>query len=448
MDDTLAIWSTLPGDSKGFEDMGSDERVRFAEQLAALRLRAGLSLAGVSTAAHVARGYVHHLEHGRRWPSQRVAEALDTALSADGALLAAWQAADRTEGPPADRATASSPWHPEDAQAALVSAAEESARLLTWAEASNLGDLTVEQMHSEMRWITTHYLRMPTLPLFTRARAIRDHAFALLAGRQRPAQSRDLYATAGWALTMLAWISTDLDRPDAAATHARTAWVCASNADHQGLRAWIRATQHTAAFWQHRFQDAAHYTEHGLCYATTGSAEAFLAGAHALDLAKVGHAEDARRALARARDAAEAGQQADDELAGPFTCSADRAGGIWSDVLLALGEPAAALAEADRAVATFERTPTERRNPGSERMARVQQVRAHLALGQFDGAAEALLPVLTTAAEHRVRPLLQRITEVYEQTLTCGQPDEPALCAMREAITDFRQHAVLTGLST
>ncbi|MGH3770297.1 MAG: helix-turn-helix domain-containing protein [Pseudonocardiaceae bacterium] len=74
--------------------MDGGERAGFAEQLAALRDQAGLSLADVATAAHVARGYVHHIEHGRRWPSQPVATALDNALDAGGALLAAWEVAD------------------------------------------------------------------------------------------------------------------------------------------------------------------------------------------------------------------------------------------------------------------------------------------------------------------------------------------------------------------
>ncbi|MGH3930440.1 MAG: hypothetical protein ACRDTF_10740, partial [Pseudonocardiaceae bacterium] len=114
---------------------------------------------------------------------------------------------------------------------------------------------------------------------------------------------------------------------------------------------------------------------------------AFLTSAHAVDLAKAGQVDHALAALARARDAAEVVEQDDDELADPFSCSVDRAGGVWSDVYLALAQPAAALIEADRAVAAFERTPTQLRNHGSERMARLQQVRAHLALGQFDGAA-------------------------------------------------------------
>ena len=99
-------------------------------------------------------------------------------------------------------------------------------------------------------------------------------------------------------------------------------------------------------------------------------------------------------------------------------------------------------------MAEFERAPAERRNPGSERMARVQQVRAHLSLGQFDGAAEALTPVQGTAAEHRVRPLLQCLAEVRTQAMMCEQQDEPALRGLREAITDFRRQAVVAELST
>ncbi|MGH3430617.1 MAG: helix-turn-helix domain-containing protein [Pseudonocardiaceae bacterium] len=430
--------------------MTDDGRESFASQLAALRSRAGLSLAELGAAAHVARGYVHLIEHGQRWPSRSVAAALDSSLSAEGTLLAVWEATDITVQ--ANR-TAVAALRPSaattgDAEAVLVSAADESVRFLAWAETSNIGDLTLEQMHSDLRWTARNYLKVPTLPLFARVRTIRDRAFGLLAGRQRPDQSRDLYMAAGWALTLLAWMSTDLGRPDAADAHARAAWVCADNAGHHGLRAWVRASQHTAAFWENRFLDAARYAEDGLRYATTGSAEAFLASAQALDLAKVGHVDNARTALGRARHATEVVEQTCDELAGPFTCSVDRAGGFWSDVYLALGQPTDALAEADSAVAVFEQVPIEWRNPGSERMARIEQVRAHLVLSQLDGAYEALAPVLDTSPEYRVRPLMQRLGEVHTQVVTCEQRDEPLLCTMREAITVFREQAAVAELTS
>lgn len=127
----------------------------------------------------------------------------------------------------------------------------------------------------------------------------------------------------------------------------------------------------------------------------------------------------------------------------------DRARGFWSDVYLTLGQPAEALTDADAAVAASERSPVGRRNHGSERMARLQQVRAHVALGQLDGAVETLAPVLEdTAPEHRVQPLVQRLGDVFTLSLTVGRHGEPALVTMREAITDFRRHAVVAGPPT
>lgn len=71
--------------------MGS-EQADFAAELARRRAEAGMSLADVAVRAHVHRAYVHNVEHGRRWPSEAVARALDTALGADGALLTTWAA--------------------------------------------------------------------------------------------------------------------------------------------------------------------------------------------------------------------------------------------------------------------------------------------------------------------------------------------------------------------
>ena len=80
--------------------MNTDGRAGFADLLRTLRADTGLSLAKLGAAAHVARGYIHHLEHGRRWPSRTFVDALDRALGAEGVLLNAWTAADgHTHGP-------------------------------------------------------------------------------------------------------------------------------------------------------------------------------------------------------------------------------------------------------------------------------------------------------------------------------------------------------------
>lgn len=317
----------------------------------------------------------------------------------------------------------------------LLEAASESSRFLHSAEATNVGELTVEQLVTQVRRISHSYLKVPTLPLFQRTRAVRDRAFLLLAGRQRPHQTRDLYAAAGWALTMLAWMSVDLGRADAAEDHAQVAWACAENAGQPGLRGWVRATQHTVLFWQDRYTEAAGYAEDGLRHAT-GTAATFLASARALDLARAGDHTAAREALDDGPGIAEHAQPERDEMGGPFTCSLDRAGSLWSDTHLALGDADRALTLARQAVARFEATPRDRRNLGSERMVRIQVVKAHLVAGELDGAAEALAPVLATSPEHRVRPLRQRVGEVRVMATRAGRAD-PAAGGMLAAIDAF-----------
>lgn len=330
----------------------------------------------------------------------------------------------------------------------LMSAAEESAEFLAWAESSNVGELSIEQMHAEVRRIARSYLKTPTLPLFARTKALRDRAFTLLAGHQAPQMSRELYSAAGWSLTVLAWMSVDLGQPTAAEDHARAAWLCAERADYNPLRAWVRATQHTAAFWQDDFLTAADYAADGLRYTATGSAELYLSSALALDLARAGDAGPATEALRRAQDAADRLTRADDELSGPFTCSLDRAGSLWADTRLSLGEADEALAYADRAVAAFEGTPAHLRNLGSERMTRLVQVKAHLVRGDMGGAEHTLAPVLETAPQHRVRPLLHRVAEVDIIAAQTAKPLDPIARRVRDSITAFQRETVVKELST
>jgi hypothetical protein len=333
------------------------------------------------------------------------------------------------------------------AEEVLMSAANESSDFLAWAESTNVGELTIEQMHAEVWRIAHSYLKTPTMPLFSRTKALRDRAFTLLTGHQDPRHTRELYAAAGWSLTVLSWISVDLGRADAAEDHARTAWMCAERADHNALRAWVRATQHTAAFWQADYTSAAQYAADGLSFTGTGSAELFLSSALALDLACAGDADRATSALRRAQRVAETTVRGQDEMAGPLTCTVDRAGSLWSDTELALGQAEDALRLADRAVAAFEATPEERRNRGSERMTRLQQVKAHLVLGDLAEAEEALRPVLDTAAAHRVRPLVRRVSEVGVMAAQAGTTD-PVAKRIRGAVADFRRETVVKELGT
>lgn len=322
----------------------------------------------------------------------------------------------------------------------VAGAGDESIALLTFAEESNVGELTVEQLHADIERISQLYLRTATKPLFERSRAVRDRAFVLLAGRQSPKQSRDLYAAAGWAITLLAWMSVDLGRPEVAESHARTAWACAEAADHDELRGWIRATQHTAAFWQDEFVRAGEHAEDGLRYAK-GSSRRFLASALAVDLARSGRFSEAREALAVAQEIPS--MPSIPELGGPLLCTPERAEGLWANAQLSLGDAHETLVHADRSVARFEARSHALRNPGSERMVRLQQVQAYLTLGELDAAIVALEPIFDTALEYRVRPLIHRMGEIA--VMTAPYTGVARARQLRERIREFIYRPDLPG---
>ncbi|WP_067647227.1 hypothetical protein [Nocardia harenae] len=150
-------------------------------------------------------------------------------------------------------------------------------------------------------------------------------------------------------------------------------------------------------------------------YATDGTAALFLSSALALDLAHAGDGRGAASARDRAVDlgAAVGKNPSLDVLAGPFSCSVERAGGLWADMSLTQVDPARSLEFATAAVQGYARTPSDRRNVGSERMVRCQEIKAHVALGNLDVARDQLEHLVgTTPAEHRVGPLAQRVEEI------------------------------------
>ncbi|MGN2636432.1 hypothetical protein ACTD5D_09620 [Nocardia takedensis] len=358
-----------------------------------------------------------------------------------------------TIGAPAPSSTASQPKKPEmtvmgEAGDLLQDSASTSAELLRWAESSRVGPMTIDDMTADLRSITTAYLKIPTPPLIGRARSIRDDAVQLLRERQRPEHARRLYSVAGWAMTVLGWISVDLARPDLADKHLRAAWVFAENAADDGLRAWVRATQHTAAFWREDYLEAAKLAQDGLRFAHSGSAAVFLSSAYALDLARAKQQRDATSALDAAIDIGARLQESSqaDTLTGPFTCSIERATGLWSDTCLIAGNPTRSLEFASAAVTGFDRTPAARRNLGSERMVRCQEIKALVDLGYFDDAAARLSIVAETPPEHRIGPLIQRVNEI--SWMTTATANAAGVGEIRSTALEFGRHTSMAQLAS
>ncbi|XVQ89173.1 hypothetical protein ACQP2K_17685 [Microbispora siamensis] len=314
--------------------------------------------------------------------------------------------------------------------------ARESSHILSKAECSNVGSSTIERLNGDLQRIAVDYLKVPTGPLLRDVRRVRDEALRLLEGHQPLRYRKDLYLVAGWAMTLLAWISTDLGRPGAAISHAQAAWHFAEETGHDDLRAWICKSQQVAAYWGQRKVEAVRHAERGLGYArrTGGETELMLASTLALDYARLGRPDDARRLLRRAQEI-DPGASVHSP-GGPLSCSSERALSYWADTYLVLSDPDSALTMASRSMAISQRRPIPERNLGTERMTALHIVRAHIDAGALDGASEALRPVLETPAELRAAPLLLKLDEIANRLPARGHGKE-----IQEGIKAFRSES-------
>lgn len=120
---------------------------------------------------------------------------------------------------------------------------------------------------------------------------------------------------------------------------------------------------------------------------------------------------DALGRAARARDAATR-QDTLEEFGGLLTFPVPKqhyyAGGTYA----LLGEAQPAQQSALLAIGMYETGPAEQRSYGDEALARVDVTTARLALGDLDGAREALRPVLDLPPERRIEQLALGMSRV------------------------------------
>ncbi|MFJ4003352.1 helix-turn-helix domain-containing protein [Streptomyces sp. NPDC090023] len=309
-------------------------------------------------------------------------------------------------------------------------AADESATWATWAEASNIGDIALDQLMAEIRALASDYLTSDPIVLFTRTRALRDRVFALLEGHQYPRQSGELYLYAGYLCGLLAWMSSDLGQLRDADTQGRTAWLCAELAGHNDLRAWVLSTRSKIAFWDGRHRDAIGFARRGAACTTTGSVAVLLACQEADAWSELGAADEALASLTRAEHARDA-VNGDDEVGGIFACPQARQENYKAAVNLRSGRPADALLAAMRAHELMAAQPV--RAYGTEAQIHISQAAAHLATGEAEGALVALAPVLALPPDQRLAPVARRLSELTADMKGCGS----AAIGLRAAIEEW-----------
>jgi len=317
----------------------------------------------------------------------------------------------------------------------VMAAARESADFAAFAEGSNVGPHTLDQLRADIERIVLTYPNRPVLPTFAEVREVRDRAFELLEGHQPPAYTRDLYLAAGLLCGILANACLDLGRLPAAETQARTAFLCAELAGHNGLRCWVRGMQSLIAYWDDRPHDAVALARDGWDYVPeAGTARVRVASIEARAQGRLQQEEAAQDAFHRAEQARQQVHSQDEpggQLAFPvakqlfYASTAD----LWLG-----GERRYQQAEraAADAVRQFEGEPREHRRLGELNLARLDLAAARLAQSDLEGFAEQAREVIRVSARRRTEPVTRRLRQLASRIELPPYSRSPAALSIRE----------------
>jgi hypothetical protein len=328
-------------------------------------------------------------------------------------------------------------WTDEDV---VMAAARESARFAQYAGRTNVGPHTLDQLDADLRRLVKAYPSRPVFPTFLEIADLRNRSFELLEGQQYPRQRRDLHFIAGVSCGVLSNASFDLGHMDAAATQARTAYLCAELAGSDWLRTWVRGMQSLIAYWGDRFEEAVDLAA-SVRETTTGqgTASVRLASIEARAHARLGNPEGVQTALRTAREEREA-MRAPEEFGGMMAFPEEKQLFYSSTCQVWLGgEPRLrqTVREASQAVSVFQQAPLGQRRIGEMCLARLDIASAQLALGELDGAVEQARAVFEDAANRRTDSVRRRLHQVRAELEKPKVYTSPLAGAMRDEIIEF-----------
>lgn len=278
-------------------------------------------------------------------------------------------------------------------------------------------DLTVEQVVEGVRDLALAYPTRPLPELLTHLVSVQETVFSLLERPQRPSHGRQLYFLAGVVGGMLAKASHDLADPSAALTQSRTAYLCAEQADHHGLRAWISGLQSLISYWAGRPHETIRYAQRGAEFADRAhsTVAVWLPANEARAWARLGDASQTNDAIRRAEEAWNSVRRDElDELGGIATFSRPRQLYYAADALAWLpDEASAAEGYSNQAVSAYANQASPDWAFGDDAGSHCDLAIAHIFGRERDGAAEAIAPVLALPVDQRIGGIVKSVQHVH-----------------------------------
>ena len=327
-------------------------------------------------------------------------------------------------------------------------------RFTTFAETRNIGPEALGALAEEIGVLAGDYVREPLAAIMGDLLEAQDSVFTLLEGKQRAADTLDLYTLASVVSGLISKASHDLGRTHDAMTHARTMFVCADNAGHLGLRAWARGLQSLIAYWAGRMQEAVRYAEAGAMLAgdERGTVTAWLPALEARARAQLGHPVEARAAVRRAADRREVViPDLLDEIGGlmAFPLAKQRYYAAGTYVYLGESDGSSdddAESEAQASLELYADDQSADWSFSDQAGARAELALARVHRGELEGAREALSAVLALDPDRRIGGILASARRVHEALRAPRFSDAAIARDLRDEIESFTQWSA-AGLS-
>ncbi|AZQ72601.1 MULTISPECIES: helix-turn-helix domain-containing protein [Streptomyces] len=317
----------------------------------------------------------------------------------------------------------------------LAADATSSARFSRFLASRNTDPYAVEQLDAEVFTLARQYVSRPVSELHDTISSLRDETFDLLRGRQRPRQTLDLYAAAGRLCGLSAHVCLDLGDYASAMTHSRTAWACAEEADHHGLRAWVRGMQSLITFWDGDPREAADLARAGQSYPAAGADVVRLASLEARALAAAGDRQGASAALRRAEHARDA--LSDDAAPGIFSFPHPKQLTYAGTTHLSIGDRSnvqQAINSAAAAIDLYRDAAADDRSTGDLLAAHLDLARGHMLAGHMDATEGMLTFVLDSPGGLLSASILRRLSALSGELGAQQYRGSPRVAELRERI--------------
>ncbi|MGW0430941.1 hypothetical protein ACWDV4_00095 [Micromonospora sp. NPDC003197] len=306
----------------------------------------------------------------------------------------------------------------------ILAMAAQRARQYAMLAAEATTPAAIGQLAEEVQRLALAYPQRPVSHIIGDLAETQDTLFTLLERRQPPSQSRDLNFLAGITSGLLAKVSHDLADPHSAMLQARTAVLCAEQAGHPGLQAWLRGLQSLVAYWAGRYAEAVRYAEAGREHAAQagGTTAVWLPASAARAYAALGNAEHAKAAIAEAEQAwSRVRPDEMDEMGGICTFNQPRTLYYAADALAWLPDEATTAEDySTRAVNAYADPHDPAWAFGDQAGSHTDLAIARVAGRDLDAAADAIAPVLDLPADQRINGIVHSVRRVHQAITRAG----------------------------